>query len=145
MPDNCRCVTEQEREQYNIAIAKEQTCVSEEDIRTMVEKRDKIISSPLKWNTFELFQSGIKETWYECPKCKWSSALLIPRNYCPNCGAKRGESEDKCKVDVLEKIRDEIEHLHYHPKLDFIKNDEVVEMALAIINKYADSISHTET
>lgn len=39
-------------------------------------------------------------------------------------------------VDVLEQIRDEIERLHYHPKLDFIKNDEVVEMALDIIDKY---------
>lgn len=47
-----------------------------------------------KWNTFELFQGGIKETWYECPKCKWSNALLIPRNYCPNCGAKMIESQE---------------------------------------------------
>ena len=39
-------------------------------------------------------------------------------------------------VDVLDKIRAEIERLHYHPKLDFIKNDEVVEMALDIIDKY---------
>ena len=39
-------------------------------------------------------------------------------------------------VDVLTKIRAEIERLHYHPKLDFIKNDEVVEMALDIIEKY---------
>ena len=38
-------------------------------------------------------------------------------------------------VDVLDKIRDEIERLHYHPKLDFIKNDEVVDMALDIIDK----------
>lgn len=38
--------------------------------------------------------------------------------------------------DVLDKIRAEIERLHYHPKLDFIKNDEVVEMALDIIDKY---------
>lgn len=36
----------------------------------------------------------------------------------------------------LEQIRDEIERLHYHPKLDFIKNDEVVEMALNVINRY---------
>lgn len=36
----------------------------------------------------------------------------------------------------LNKIRDEIERLHYHPKLDYIKNDEVVEMALDIIDKY---------
>lgn len=35
----------------------------------------------------------------------------------------------------LEQIRDEIERLHYHPKLDFIKNDEVVEMVLDIIDK----------
>ncbi len=39
-------------------------------------------------------------------------------------------------VDVLDKIRAEIERLHYHPKLDFIKNDEVVDMALEIIDKY---------
>lgn len=39
-------------------------------------------------------------------------------------------------VDVLEQIRNEIDRLHYHPKLDFIKNDEVVEMALDIIDKY---------
>ena len=37
---------------------------------------------------------------------------------------------------MLNSIRAEIEHLHYHPKLDFIKNDEVVEMALDIIDKY---------
>ena len=38
--------------------------------------------------------------------------------------------------DVLDKIKAEIERLHYHPKLDFIKNDEVVEMVLDIIDKY---------
>ena len=37
---------------------------------------------------------------------------------------------------VIEQIRDEIERLHYHPKLDFIKNDEIVDMALDIIDKY---------
>ena len=36
----------------------------------------------------------------------------------------------------IEQIRAEIERLHYHPKLDFIKNDEVVEMALDIIDHY---------
>ena len=38
-------------------------------------------------------------------------------------------------VDVLGKIRAEIERLHYHPKLDFIKNDEVVDMALVVIDR----------
>ena len=41
-------------------------------------------------------------------------------------------------ADVLNKIRAEIERLHYHPKLDFIKNDDVVEMALEVIDKYRE-------
>lgn len=57
----------------------------------------------------------------------------------------KGILEDKdykrlCKAldneKVLEQIRAEVERLHYHPKLDFIKNDEVVEMALDIIDKH---------
>lgn len=36
----------------------------------------------------------------------------------------------------LDDIKADIERLHYHPKLDFIKNDEVVEMALEIIDKH---------
>lgn len=44
--------------------------------------------------------------------------------------------ESKENKDVLDKIRNEIERLHYHPKLDFIKNDEVVEMALDIIDRH---------
>ena len=39
-------------------------------------------------------------------------------------------------VEVLNKIRAEIYLLHHHPKLDFIKNDEVVEMVLEVIDKY---------
>lgn len=39
------------------------------------------------------------------------------------------------RKDALEEVRAEIEWLHYHPKLDFIKNDEVVDMALDIIDK----------
>ena len=37
---------------------------------------------------------------------------------------------------VIEDIKTEIERLHYHPKLDFVKNDEVVEMVLGIIDKH---------
>lgn len=40
---------------------------------------------------------------------------------------------------ILDKIRAEIERLHYQPKIDFIKNDEVVEMVLDIIDKYRES------
>lgn len=41
---------------------------------------------------------------------------------------------------VIEDIRAEIELLHYHPKLDFIRNDEVVEMAIEIIDKHIGQI-----
>ena len=45
--------------------------------------------------------------------------------------------EDRDRLqNAIDGIRAEIDRLHYHPKLDFIKNDEVVEMALAIIDKY---------
>ena len=49
---------------------------------------------------------------------------------------KEVKASAECHRLVLDKIRAEIEHLHYHPKLDYIKNDEVVEMALDIIDKY---------
>lgn len=45
------------------------------------------------WNTYELAQGGIDEEWLECSECMWSNALVIPRKYCPNCGAKMIESE----------------------------------------------------
>ena len=45
------------------------------------------------WNTYELAQGGINEKWLECSECMWSNALLIPRNYCPKCGARMIEKE----------------------------------------------------
>lgn len=45
------------------------------------------------------------------------------------------------QFDALNEIRAEIERLHYHPKLDFIKNDDVVDMALEIIDKYRTGVS----
>ena len=55
---------------------------------------------------------------------------MIPSRY-------RGIEKTQKEINaLLDKIRAEIERLHYHPKLDFIKNDEVVEMALDIIDKY---------
>ena len=39
-------------------------------------------------------------------------------------------------VKAVEDIKTDIKLLHHHPKLDFIKNDEVVEMVLDIIDKH---------
>jgi hypothetical protein len=50
-----------------------------------------------------------------------------------------GEWLSRRENRLLEQIRAEIERLHYHPKLDFIKNDEVVEMALDIIDRHRES------
>lgn len=63
-------------------------------------------------------------------KCRYDLSEDCNNTDCLNC--------------VLDKIRAEIERLHYHPKLDFIKNDEVVEMALDIINKYIKAESEGE-
>ena len=30
---------------------------------------------------------GIKYTWVKCNQCGWSNSLVIPKNFCPNCGA----------------------------------------------------------
>ncbi len=45
------------------------------------------------WNKYTDIQGGIEETWYECSECEWSNALVIPRNYCPNCGVKMEKIE----------------------------------------------------
>jgi hypothetical protein len=50
-----------------------------------------------------------------------------------------GEWLSRRENRLLEQIRAEIERLHYHPKLDFIKNDEVVGMALDIIDRHRES------
>lgn len=41
-----------------------------------------------KWITEPVIQGGIRETFYHCSNCHYASALLIPGNYCPRCGAK---------------------------------------------------------
>jgi hypothetical protein len=58
--------------------------------------------------------------------------ILADKDYKRLCKALDNEG-------VIEKIKAEIYQLHYHPKLDFIKNDEVVEMALDIIDRHRES------
>ena len=40
---------------------------------------------------------GIRCKTYTCPSCGWDNSLIIPRNFCPNCGARlaqEGEDND---------------------------------------------------
>lgn len=37
--------------------------------------------------TSETGALGIKYTWVRCNQCGWSNSLVIPKNFCPNCGA----------------------------------------------------------
>ena len=47
-----------------------------------------------------------------------------------------GEWLDRRENRLLDKIRAEIYQLHCYPQLDFIKTDEVVDMALDIIDRH---------
>lgn len=37
---------------------------------------------------------GIKYTWVRCNQCGWNNSLVIPKNFCPNCGADMRGEED---------------------------------------------------
>ena len=67
------------------------------DAISEIEKLSSAIPQPKmgQWNIYKLSQGGIDEEWLECSECTWSNALSIPRNYCPHCGAKMTESEEK--------------------------------------------------
>lgn len=62
--------------------------------------------------------------------------------YCLYCGKwlKWADKDEQNLVmkqkSIFDKIKSEIEQLHYHPKLDFINTDMVVDMVLEIIDKY---------
>ena len=71
-----------------------------------------------------------------CSSCELSNINACPifhRNAAESVKGRLNDCPIKCDIDD---IKTEIERLHYHPKLDFIKNDEVVGMVLDIIDKY---------
>jgi len=50
-----------------------------------------------EWLIHKAYQGGIEEEWFQCSKCGWENALLIPRNFCPKCGTtmkKKSEEEE---------------------------------------------------
>ena len=69
-----------------------------------------------------------------CAMCAYGSQDM------DSCDIRGCDNRDAIKAleqePILDKIRAEIERLHYHPKLDFIKNDDVVDMTLDVIDKY---------
>ncbi len=46
---------------------------------------------------------GITYTEKICSNCGWSHSLVIPKNYCPECGAKMAESEVLNGREIKEK------------------------------------------
>lgn len=65
------------------------------DAISEIEKLSSVTPQPKAgyWITYKLNQGGIDEERLECSVCMCT--LSIPRNYCPNCGARMVESEDK--------------------------------------------------
>lgn len=53
------------------------------------------------WDVCAVTKNGIIENWHKCSVCDWKNALVIPRNYCPKCGAKMDEApESKEHLDL---------------------------------------------
>ena len=50
-----------------------------------------------KWLIHKAYQGGIEEKWFQCSKCGWENALLIPRNFCPNCGTTMKKESEETK------------------------------------------------
>ena len=48
-----------------------------------------------EWIVYKAKQGGIEEEWYKCSNCGWENALLIPRNFCPNCGTRCISGKEK--------------------------------------------------
>ena len=50
---------------------------------------EKLIRQKGEWveENSETGAFGIKYTWFKCNQCGWNSSLVIPKNFCPNCGA----------------------------------------------------------
>jgi rubrerythrin len=61
-----------------------------------IQKLPSVTQKSGKWirGEVEVGACEIEYPWWKCSECGWEHALVIPRNYCPNCGAKM-ESEDK--------------------------------------------------
>lgn len=86
------------REQAKVAIRDRfKDLPSRVEINTILNDLPSVKPQPKvrRWVMTEEMQGGIKETWYECSECGWSNALRIPRRFCPNCGCKMAENEEK--------------------------------------------------
>ena len=68
---------------------------SKDDFIEICRTEDKRVERPRGHWIEESSETGalsIKYTWFRCSQCGWSNSLVIPKNFCPNCGAEmRGE------------------------------------------------------
>ena len=73
--------------------------LSHKDILAKIDNMPTIETKPIiygEWLIYKAYQGGIEEKWFQCSKCGWENALLIPRNFCPKCGADmRKEREEE--------------------------------------------------
>ena len=69
------------------------------DVMKMIRNLPPVIPQPKtgRWISGheETGALGITYTEKICSNCGWSHSLVIPKNYCPNCGIKMVESEGK--------------------------------------------------
>lgn len=72
--------------------------LSHKDILAKIDNMSTIETKPIvygEWLIYKTYQGGIKEEWLKCSKCGWENALLIPRNFCPNCGATMKQKRER--------------------------------------------------
>lgn len=65
-------------------------------------------AAPVVHGKWDVFRKGID---YQCSECYWSTDFNIPRNFCPNCGAKMNGKAVRQMIDMKEKRKQVLKEL----------------------------------